>query len=176
MTRAGAYILFLSMATLIVGGCKGKNKATGSDGTQDSAIKAPLGGVAPADSLFFSIERTPCFGFCPTYRASIYRSGLAIWEGMDNVERMGMHKARAGEAQMRGLLDDAERIGFFTLQEKYDGPVTDIPSTFLRVVSGERDHTVMARYRVPQALRDFSLRADSLLSGLQWVAQEDQDR
>lgn len=176
MQGASSHIVLFSIVALLLGACKGRDKASKAEGEPTVGTKAPLGGSTPSDSLFFSMERTPCLGFCPAYRVVLYRSGLAIWEGLGNVDRLGMHKARASEALMRELLDEAERIGFFGLEKKYDGPVTDLPSTILRLVSGERDHTVTARHRVPPALKAFAQKADSLLLPLPWVAQEDQDR
>ena len=53
-----------------------------------------FGGAAKADSLFFSIERTPCFGACRAYSIKIYRSGFATYEGRMNVDLMGTHSTR----------------------------------------------------------------------------------
>nr|MDQ3101823.1 DUF6438 domain-containing protein [Bacteroidota bacterium] len=43
------------------------------------------------DSLVFSIERGACFGKCPFYRLHIYESGFATYEGLGNMEKMGLH-------------------------------------------------------------------------------------
>jgi len=37
--------------------------------------------VAPGDSLFVSLSRTPCYGRCPIYKLDIYDSGYSEYEG-----------------------------------------------------------------------------------------------
>jgi hypothetical protein len=55
-----------------------------------------FGGPGKTDSLFFSMERTPCFGQCKAYRINVYRSGYATFEGRSNVELEGMHFGHVG--------------------------------------------------------------------------------
>ena len=154
-----ALLSLLSLSLLAA--CSGpKNGVATDDGR--------FGGPGPADSLFFSLERTPCFGMCPSYRIHVYRSGYATWEGMGHVEKMGLHRGRIGRDTLEALLNEAERIGYFGLEDKYDGPVTDLPSTLYRMVSGERDKAITARYKVPRELKDFGRYADSLLVPVPW--------
>ena len=81
---------------------------------------------------------------------------------------MGLHRGRIGRDTLEALLNEAERIGYFGLEDKYDGPVTDLPSTLYRMVSGERDKAITARYKVPRELKDFGRYADSLLVPVPW--------
>lgn len=157
----------LAIATLLmIGmGCGNTAKSTASPGDQGVS---EYGGPNPADSLFFSIERTPCFGKCPAYRIKVYRSGYATYEGISNVERLGMNLGHVGPDTMAILLKEAEAIGYFALQDSYDRQVTDIPSTRLRMVSGARDKSILARAGVPPELKAFALRADELLLPMAW--------
>ena len=87
---------------------------------------------------------------CLSYRIHVYRSGYATWEAWGTWEKMGLHHrgGRTGRDTLEALLNEAERIGYFGLEDKYDGPVTDLPSTLYRMVSGERDKAITARYKV----------------------------
>ncbi|MCB9170044.1 MAG: hypothetical protein H6594_06815 [Flavobacteriales bacterium] len=135
------------------------------DTTQD---RSRFGGPTPADSLFFHIERTPCFGRCPAYSIDVYRSGFALYEGRSNVERIGRYTAWIGLDTLDRILTEADRIGYFDLQENYDAQVTDLPSTKLHIVSAGRDKAVLARYNVPAMLKVFAVHADSLLLHARW--------
>ncbi|MBL7964869.1 MAG: hypothetical protein JNM31_13615 [Flavobacteriales bacterium] len=126
------------------------------------------GGAAEADSLFFSLERTPCFGPCPTYLLRVYRSGFATYDARQHTAIQGPHTGRVSPAEMRTLLDHADSIGFFGLKDSYDGPVTDLPRTIIRVVADGRDKQVTGRYQMPEAYRRFALQADSLLLPRHW--------
>lgn len=144
--------------------CNGQRSATGDGGA--TPRDARFG--SPTDSLFFSLERTPCLGTCPAYRIRVYATGRATYEGISHVERKGPHQATLDRRVLETLLREAEAIGFFDLQDSYDRPVTDIPSTRLRMVSGTRDKSILARTGVPPALKAFALKADSLLLPADW--------
>lgn len=127
-----------------------------------------FGGVAKADSLFFYMERTPCFGQCKAFRINVYRSGYATFEGRANVEREGMHRSRVGKDTMEILMREAEKIKFFELKDKYDSDVTDLPSAVIRIVGNGKDKQVIGRVGTPESFRAFFTKAEELLFPLPW--------
>ena len=143
-----------------------------SAGRETAQERSRYGGPEAADSLFYHIERTPCFGRCPAYTIDLYRSGYAVYEGRSNVELSGRHTTRFGPRTLEEILEEAERIGLFTMQDKYDAQVTDLPTTHLHVVSGDRDKTILARYHVPATLKAFTIHVDSLLLQADWRIEE----
>ena len=152
-------IMLLMLPLAVVVACNARKVPGAGDGGQYGS---------PADSLFFSIERTPCLGTCPAYRIRVHAAGTATYEGIANVSRMGRYETRLPPGVLATLLHEAEAIGFFDLQDRYDSPVTDIPSTRLRMVSGGRDKSILARTGVPPTLRSFAAKADSLPLGADW--------
>lgn len=127
-----------------------------------------FGGVAKADSLFFTLEKTPCFGQCKAYRINVYRSGFATFEGRANVEKEGMHRGFVGKDTLETLMRDAEKMEFFNLKDKYDGQVTDLPSTIIRVVGMGKDKKVTGRVGTPEAFTRFATKAEGLLYPVAW--------
>lgn len=127
-----------------------------------------FGGPGKTDSLFFSMERTPCFGQCKAYRINVYRSGYATFEGRSNVELEGMHFGHVGKDTLATLLREAEKIQFFELEDKYDSNVTDLPSSIIRIVGGNRDKRVYARVGTPAKFRSYFEQAEGLLFPLPW--------
>ena len=160
--RTKAPLLALVLFALGWIACNGQQQVAGGQDAFGSAT----------DSLFFSLERTPCFGKCPAYTVSIYRSGFAVYDGRTFAPRQGRYTGRVDVATMRTLLGKAEAIGYFDLQDSYDGPVTDLPSTITRIVSGRRDKRILARYKTPPALKAFALEADTLLKDVVWTPVE----
>ncbi len=122
-----------------------------------------------ADSTFFSLERTPCFGKCPAYTVIINADGSARYVGRSNAPRQGTYTGRVDSGIMQLLLERAKAISFFDLAEKYDGQVTDLPSTIIRVNADGRDKKVFGRYKTPPAFKPFAAFADSLLLPVQWT-------
>ena len=159
--------LLLLLPLLLSFGACNNTKATAQDDR--------FGGPTPADSLFFSLERTPCFGKCPAYRINVYRSGYATYVGISHTDRQGDHAGRVGTDTMALLLAKAEAVGFFAMQDKYDGQVTDLPSTIVRVVSKDRNKKVVARHKVPVEFKEFAAYAEGLLLNMQWRQLPTQD-
>ncbi|MBP7408010.1 MAG: hypothetical protein KA941_04550 [Flavobacteriales bacterium] len=127
-----------------------------------------LGGAERSDSLFFSMERTPCFGTCKAYRIEVYRSGFATYDGRSNVEKQGKHTTRVDQATMLALFNKAESLGFFAMQDKYDGEVTDLPSTVIRVSGGGVTKKVIGRVGQPAGFKALAAFADEQLLPLPW--------
>ncbi len=121
------------------------------------------------DSVFFSLERTPCFGTCPTYKITIFQDGSAVYEGRRFAPREGRYTGRVDAATMKALKEEAEARGFFAMDDVYDRPVTDLPSVIIRVHADARDKQVVGRVAPPQAFKNFTQRAEELLANIEWT-------
>lgn len=164
--------LLLALTTLALACGSRKDTAEASApptaSTETSKPAAVLGGAAKADSLFLSLERTPCFGMCKAYRIAVYRSGFATYDGRMNMEKEGPHTARVESADMLEMLTRAKALGFFALQDNYDAEVTDLPSTFLRIVANGKDKRVMGRVGQPDAFKKLVAELEALLLPVPW--------
>lgn len=176
-------LLLASSLVILLSACKDKEKvvtdesvvvesgtANAGQNTAPAATTDQLGGPNPADSLVFLLEHTPCFGTCKAYRVNIYRSGYATFEGRSNVDKEGMHYGTVSSGTVNELLQQAQRIGFFDMQDKYDSPVTDLPSSIIRVVAGGKDKKVIGRVGAPEPFKAFVAQAEELLYPLDWKA------
>lgn len=122
-----------------------------------------------SDPVFFSLERTPCFGKCPAYTVVIHADGTARYTGRSNAPREGEFTGTVDKAIMQALFDRASSIGFFGFQDKYDAPVTDIPSTIIRMNADGKDKKVVGRVKTPPAFKPFAAFADSLMAPVAWT-------
>ena len=127
-----------------------------------------MGGDEKEDSLVFRIGRTPCFGTCNAYWINVYRSGYATFSGNSNVEKIGQHEGWVGQDTIIMLINEAYRIGFFEMEDVYDGPVTDLPSMAIQVVANDKDKKVTGRVGTPAKLKNFGKLADELLFPIPW--------
>lgn len=154
------FSLLLPLVILIIGGgsCK-MNEHFARSGHQFGSA---------SDSLFFSLERTPCFGKCAAYLVTIDKNGHVKWVGRSNTDHIGPWSAELDFVTMEKLLIRAKEIGFFGFENKYDGQVTDLPSTIIRVNADGQDKKVFGRYKTPPAFKPFAAFADSLIAPLKW--------
>ena len=120
------------------------------------------------DSLFASIERTPCFGQCPIYTIKVYNSGYATYEGKKFTPREGLFEGRVDESIRQKIAEKALAIGYYELKEEYDGPVTDLPSVITRLNLDGKKKQVKARFQAPDELRGYEKYMDELLSSVKW--------
>ena len=169
MTRPMHFAALLLIPAIL--SCSGKREAARVKAETPRPGLAPVvkyGGEARTDSLFFSLERTVCFGACKAYRIEVFRGGHATYDGRANVEKIGLYSGRVGRDTLDLLLEEAKAINFFDLQDRYDSEVTDLPSTIVRMVAMGRDKKVVARVGHPEKLKAFVARAEELLLPMPW--------
>lgn len=163
-------LLFVSALAFVA--CSGQRDAT----EQASKPEAPQvdpprtanDGPTTTDSVVFRLERTPCFGACKAYRIVVYRSGYAVFEGRANMEKMGPHNGRIGSDTLATIARMAQEKGFFEMADKYDADVTDLPTTYLRIVTAGKDKQVQARVGQPAAFKELVSNIEGLLLPVAW--------
>lgn len=153
------YILLLLIFSIYA--CKNQEK------TQDTVVKEET--TAPKEtentqqadptpvkeSLFITMERTPCLGMCPSYVIWIYNTGRVEYEGRTFAKKEGKHTKTLSKDAMDEITNMIREIGFFNLQDKYDAQVTDIPSCIISVNLDGKKKKILDRYEGPKSLRNL---------------------
>jgi len=137
---------------------------------QEHSPNAPVE-VSPAtDSLFFTYERTPCFGRCPIFKIRAYHSGYVTYEGINFVDYMGFYQSKMSEQQVLTFVDKIEEIDFFNFQNLYDDEsLSDLPSRIFVVNHGGEKKRVVARYEAPEKLNSFGVFIENEFKDTKWV-------
>ena len=189
-----AIIPLLLSVVLLMAACNGAKKTQDSTAQQEvpkskevakadppqvaQAPEKPEGALTPTppnetprytkslpDSLFVSIERTPCFGRCPTYKLMVFQSGYATLHVKNWVESLenGKYETRISKAEMDQIRQRIEAVAYYKLPNEFDGPITDIPSTFTAANINGRKKRVKNRYDAPVKLQEYEKFLDGLL-------------
>ena len=143
------YALWLLVCSLTLPACAQqklprKNKAAAATAVPKEA--APV--------LVF--QRTPCFGRCPVYTATIYADGRVEYDGQRYVPLLGKHTLTLPVTKVNALLAEAKRINFSSLQERYVGNTSDLPATVITVQPvGQPAHAVFAAEDIPASLQGY---------------------
>ncbi len=118
--------------------------------------------VAPNDSftpikesVFITMERTPCFGKCQSYKLTIFNTGNVNYEGYTFAEKEGNYQTKLSKAQITELKQQIETINLFQLEDKYDSPITDIPSCIVIVNHKGKTKKIVDRHGGPNELKQF---------------------
>lgn len=98
-----------------------------------SAAEPPA--VPAGPDVVIRLERGPCFGGCPVYSVTVLGDGSVTFIGKRFVASPGVHKAQLDEADYRRLVDAIDELGILKLDDDYSVRVTDMPTTFVTVVT-----------------------------------------
>lgn len=107
------------------------------------------------DTIFATIKKTPCFGTCPVYELMIFQSGIALYEGVQHVEKKGRFLVYFSEEEINEIKEKANEIDFFKLSDEYDSPVTDFPTTYTSIRINGKVKSVSNRVGGPEGLKDL---------------------
>ncbi|MDP4843953.1 MAG: DUF6438 domain-containing protein [Salibacteraceae bacterium] len=184
-------LLFLAICSLSLAACKNSKKAksdsTAAVSTEEAEVtknQVPATPETPeqprtediskyepkiADSLYFMMQRTPCFGQCPVYTIRIYQSGNAYLEGKRFFDYEGWFKTKFSESEMIQIKTWAKEAGYWKMDHVYDAPVTDLPSTTTALKTDEQYHWVYNRMNSPDELRTFERNIETLIKDQDWV-------
>jgi len=157
------YILILLFTSLLFS-CKNAEKTTENT---IFAIENPVISKSPVvlkESLFLTMERTPCFGKCPTYKIMIFNTGNVIFEGFSNTKYIGKYKQQLTRTQLKEIQQMMDEIDILGMKDVYDSNVTDFPSTILFLVSNNtHKKKILDRVDAPASLKQFEKLIDSLV-------------
>jgi len=123
------------------------------------------------DSLAVYLERGVCFGRCPVYSISIFRSGYVIYEGKANVVNIGSFSAQLDEKILDRIFNKADETGYWSLEKEYINPhLTDFPTIRSTINNGNNKNQV-TRFTEspPKNLLEIEEYIDSFFeSGVEW--------
>ena len=109
--------------------------------------------VSKDDSLLISLEKTACYGTCPEYSLTIYRSGRTIYEGKRHVEKIGNFEKKISEKEVKELIKAFEEAEFFNLLNEYVEQISDFPTTFLSFNYEGKSKKIKDYYGAPEKLK-----------------------
>ncbi|MCH2226126.1 MAG: DUF6438 domain-containing protein [Crocinitomicaceae bacterium] len=118
------------------------------------------------------IERTFCFGRCPTYTMEIYSDGFVEFNGTRNVEIIGKYTTNITQVQINEILGTANDINFFEMDNEYDDPmVMDLPSATTTIMGNGVKKSVMRRIGYPDSILALEKHFDNLIKSERWTSE-----
>ena len=118
-----------------------------------------------------TLERTGCFGFCPTYKLVIYGDGRVVYDGKYFVKTKGIRNFQISQVKVKELVDEFYNIDYFSLQDKYDAPVTDLPTQTTSITIGGKTKKVVDYYGAPKKLSELENKIDDITNSKSWIGK-----
>ena len=88
------------------------------------------------------LDQGPCFGFCPTYTVTLTNDGTLVFEGIENLESIGVETDTIPSRDIANLISYIDEIDYFSLENPDDGGITDVPRTITTVTIGDKTNTI----------------------------------
>jgi hypothetical protein len=96
-------------------------------------VNVPDGAI---DTVRIVLERSGCFGTCPSYGVELRGSGDVLFEGDGFVTFAGAHRTRVSPEVVECLLQDFRAADFWSLDPEYVAHVTDLPTYKISLTIG----------------------------------------
>lgn len=168
-------ISIYALLLIVVVSCGKKEKQAAAIQTKEVEARA----LAVKDSIekskaserdtFLFYQRGACFGMCPIFDLVIYTDGQAIYEGKNFVDMIGFYQTKLDPAVLQKILNRANSIGYFGLEEKYDNDyVTDLPTTVTGILYEGKLKLVHNRYKGPAVLKTLYDEIDKIITEQKW--------
>lgn len=116
-----------------------------------------------------TLQRTACFGTCPIYKLTVYGTGEVQYEGEDYVKVKGKQSASISAEKVKELVNEFYKINYFSLKDKYEGNITDLPTTFTSITIDGKSKQVENYYGAPDSLNKLEDLIDEITNSAQWV-------
>lgn len=127
---------------------------------------------AEFSDVVITLERTACFGTCPVYKLTIYGDGRVVYEGERFVNVTGTQNSQISQEKIKELVDEFYAINYFALKDKYDAPITDMPTTITSITIGGKTKKVVNYYGAPKKLDELENKIDEITDSKKWVKGE----
>ncbi len=122
--------------------------------------------------------RSGCYGWCPTYKVLIDGGGSVVFDGIENVQSSGHRSVAIGRTNVERLIKKFRETDFFSLDDDYISPVTDIPrySVFIQIGDAQKrviydDHS--ASVGMPDVIVSLGNAIDAIAGTASWIRETD---
>jgi len=116
------------LVTLLLG-CRGGNGPSSSPSLAEHE---------PQEEVCIELDRSECFGSCPSYSVTIEGNGRVTFVGRNYVSEVGRREAQISREAVRDLLRAFEAVRFFELEDSYRQQVTCLSWETITLYVGKR--------------------------------------
>jgi len=151
-------ITLIVIALFAFNACKSTDASTSKESKDIAKVEVK-------EDFKLYIERTPCYGSCPTFKLTVDAKGNVDYEGIRFVDNIGKYTKSLSKKKVQELVYTIETGDFWSFKDKYDGQVTDLPAVITECTHDGKTKKVYNRYEAPKGLRDLQQRLEAIIGG-----------
>lgn len=125
------------------------------------------------EKVHITLERSGCYGYCPSYRVQLSGDGAAVYDGGEYVDVLGTHHYRIDPARVAELVESVRSKDLWSLRSHYPSGVTDSAGYEITIALGSDVYHIFdyVGYRVgmPQAVTEFEEEVDDAAESHGWI-------
>lgn len=125
------------------------------------AVKTPAAKTA-SGPIEITIERSACYGTCPSYKVALREDGTVTYEGRDFVRVKGTRTWKIDPGAVAALASEMQQAGYFDLQDEYVARVTDNPTTYTSLTIDGRTKKIKDYVAGPAKLKEIEAKIDQV--------------
>ena len=114
------------------------------------------------------LEKTTCFGTCPSFIFKVYPDGTVSYLGREFTERLGNFKATVSKEQLAELRLKFDQAKFFSFANVYSASIKDLPTTFLYYDDGSQNTKITDYYGAPEELKNLEVEIEKFIESIDW--------
>lgn len=127
----------------------------------------------PLERAIIALERSGCYGTCPSYRVEIRGNGDVTYHGDGYVDVTGEHRYRVPVDEVLKLVDSLRNKDLWSLRRSYRAAWTDNPTYTLTLRMGDQTHQIEdyigRRAGMPEAVSQFEAEVDAVARSAMWI-------
>jgi hypothetical protein len=137
-------------------------------------VAAPV--VRPNSKVRITLERTGCYGSCPSYTVAVSTDGI-VFNGRGFVVAAGSHKDTVDASEVRQLAEKFVAADFYSMDATYKAGVTDNPTYLLSITidghTKEVEDYVGSWEGMPAVVTELEDEVDTFARTLRWIDSSD---
>ncbi|MBS1772284.1 MAG: hypothetical protein JST82_05450 [Bacteroidetes bacterium] len=110
---------------------------------------------------YVKMDRTACFGHCPTYTVEVYSNGLVRYTGVQFTDVSGTYEKNIGAAKAKQLLAQFSKYRVDTCKNLYESNIADLPGMHFEFKIDGKDKTISNANFGPKFLRELGMKVDA---------------
>ncbi len=126
-----------------------------------------------ASTVRITLERTNCFGSCPSYAVSVAGDGSVRFDGQSYVAEKGRRTGAVDPAAVQALYDQFRAADFMSLDDRYIADITDNPTYTLTLETAGMRKAVVdyvgVKAGMPDSVTALEDAVDRVAGTSQWI-------
>lgn len=115
--------------------------------------------IPEKSEIFVSLKKSSCFGRCAVYTIDIYDNGTGLYNGIRNVDEIGISEFNISDGQKLDLVQSFEQSNFENMDSTYLSNLSDLQVITLTYKSKE---VKFHNRRASQKLKELIIMVDEI--------------